>query len=297
MKTFVIAQHHGSFFTIKSLVDCGLTDITAIIPGSQVIKYNKMYSENEYNPDYSAFKDYDKALAAYAKQLDSNIKVYVVDDFDVTKPVCSTLRVIKDLGCNEIVACMMSGVIAIKDYTVEAKDALQFKEFGLCMSRVYQNNSQLSMYHMLGLPSSDKSLDVNFFLADISKIRDESLYNGDSKLLNDATTRKQITLLPREYNGKDDVLIGQAISARQTLAHNLAIQSGYVVNLWNKLIKVNHQLVSEEIYGYPFHFYSKYAEELKNYLPMSTISRIITNGKETEKCISGLDQCLDIIDL
>ena len=44
MKTFVIAQHHGVFLTLNSMIENGIDDIHVIIPGSQVEKYNKMYN-------------------------------------------------------------------------------------------------------------------------------------------------------------------------------------------------------------------------------------------------------------
>lgn len=296
MKSFVIAQHHGCFLTLQSMVDSGIDDITVIIPGSQVSKYNSMYQENSSNPEFLAFKDYDKAIGGFIKQLNPNIKAYVVDDFDIKNTVQSTLQVIQDLGVTQIVACIMSGALIIKDYTVSAKDALMFKELGMCQSRVYQNSNSLSMYHMLGLPQRDNAFDVNFFVADMSKILPTQLTQGDSKLLSDCTKRKQITVIDREFNGKDDVLIGSAISARQTIAHNLNIQAGYVVNLWNKSIKSNSSLKSDEIFGYPLNFYGKYVRKVSQYLPKSTVAKIITNSDDTDKATSGLYECVDIID-
>jgi hypothetical protein len=297
MKTFLIAQHHGAFLTLSSMFDSGIKDIVVIIPGSQVVKYNGMYNDNSHNPEFAAFKDYDRRLSAFIKEKGIDAKVYVVDDFDIRNTVTSTLKIVAELGNREIVACVLSGAIVIRDYTETVKDALQFKEFGACLTRVYQNHGQLAMYAMVGLPEVDKSVDVNFFVADMSRIPLAKLDSGDSQFLSDVAKRKQMTTLPRDYNGKDDPLIGLAISARQTIAHNLKIQAGYVVNLWNKSIKLNSSLKSEEIYGYPFNFYSKYVRTVEDYLPKSTVNKIIANGEESEKCAGGLYECLDIIDL
>lgn len=297
MNTFLIAQHHGAFLTLQSMIDCGIDNITVIIPGSQVEKYNKMYSDNPHNPEFIVFKDYDKSLSAFAKSKGLNIKTYVVDNFDVRNTLVSTLRVIKDLNYNEIVTCIMSGVVVIRDYRPFVKDALLFKEYGMCKSRVYENDHNLAMYHMIGLPKNDSSMDLNFFITDITKVNDNSLNFTDSQLLSDALRRKQITTISREFNGKDDPLIGTAISARQTIAHNLKIQAGFVVNLWNKCIKPNTMLKSEEIYGYPFDVYSRHVQKISSYLPDSTVNKILSNGIETEKCTGGLYECLDIIDL
>lgn len=297
MKTFVIAQHHGVFLTLESLLDCGVEDITVIIPGSQVEKYNNMYKENPTIKEFEAFKDYDKAIGNYIKSKNANIKAFVYDDFNIRNTVSSAINFISLTDTTGIVACLMSGAIVLKDYTTVAKDYLAFKEFGMCLTRVYQNNNQLSMYHMIGLPQIDKSVDVNFFLVDMSKVTSNQLNMNDTELLNDAVKRKQLTYLDRELNGKDDPLIGTAISARQTLAHQLKMQAGYVINIWNKSIKPVELHKSEEIYGYPFHIYGQYVKKVDNYLPRSTVNKIVANGNETLKCTSGLFECLDIIDL
>lgn len=297
MKTFVIAQHHGVFLTLESLLDNNIDDIVVIIPNSQVEKYNKMYNENSTNPEFKIFKDYDKLISQYIKSKNVDIQAYVYDDFDIKNTVVSTLNFIAALGTQEIVACILSGSVAVKDYTQFAKNSIDFKEFAACYTRVYENHPQLSMYHMIGLNRQDKSLDVNFFIVDMTKIKDSQLNVTDSTLLNDMSKRKQVTILPRDYNGRDDVLIGNAISARQTIVHNLKIQHGFIANLWNKACKPSEVLKSEEIYGYPFHIYSKYTKKIYGYLPQSTANRIILNGEETAKCTGGLYECLDIIDL
>ena len=170
MKTFVIAQHHGVFLTLNSMIENGIDDIHVIIPGSQVEKYNKMYNENSNNSEYAAFKDYDKAIGSFIKQQTISIQAFIYDDFDIRNTVQSTINAIHLTGCQEIVACVMAGSLVVNDYRDHAKQALLFKELGTCYSRVYQGHSQLSMYHMIGLPQVDRSMDVNFFIVDMSKI-------------------------------------------------------------------------------------------------------------------------------
>lgn len=297
MKTFVIAQHHGTFLTLNSMHQCGIDNIVVIIPGSQVEKYNTMYNDNQTNPEFIAFKDYDKAVSNYIKQNNIDAQVFVVDNFDVRNTATSMLKVIDTFEERAIVAIIMSGALAIQDYREDAKMQLSVKHFGMCMSRVYQSHPALSMYHMLGLPREDKSLDINFFVVDMTKITPAQLEGTDSQLLSQAMKRNQVAIIPRSYNGKDDVLIGPAISARQSIAHGLRIENGYIVNLWNKSIKPYNSLTSEEIYSYPLHLYSKYIKDVKQYLPKSTVNKILTNGEESRKATSGLIECLDIIDL
>lgn len=297
MKTFVIAQHHGVFLTLQSMHDCGINDIVVIVPESQVNKYNKMYSERPSDPEFEAFREYDKKVSDFVKSRNIDAKVFVFDDFDIRNTVISTLKFIDAFGCSEVVACILSGSVVINDYRDTAKGAIMFNTFGACMSRVYQNHPHLSMYHMVGLPQTDKSIDVNFFVVDMTKVHPNFLRGSDGDFLNALSKAKQLAHLPREFNGKDDPLIGTAISARQTIGHNLKIQNGYVVNLWNKSIRPNDILKSEEIYGYPFNIYSKCVKTVQSYLPKSTVSKIIANGDETERVTGGLYECLDIIDL
>lgn len=297
MKTFVIAQHHGVFLTLKSMVDCGIDNIVIIVPGSQVEKYNKMYSENTTNPEFAPFENYDKKIKEFVEQNNIQAEVFVYDDFDIRNTAVSVMRFIDAYGSSGLAPCILSGALVIKDYRDSIRDQMLMKEIGACLTRVYQNHGQLSMYGMLGMPQFDKSIDLNFFIFDMSKIKPNQFNMSDGELLNDATKRKQLGYIAREFNGKDDVLIGTAISARQTIAHNLRIQAGYVINLWNKAIKGSGQLQSDEIFGYPLNYYSKYVRQVGNYLPKSTVGKIINNGDETERWTSGLYDCLDIIDL
>lgn len=297
MKTFVIAQHHGVFLTLDSMIDQGIKNIQVIIPGSQVIKYNKMYEENKDNKEYAAFKDYDKTIAVFIKIKDPSIQAFIYDDFNIRNTIVSTINAIKLAGVNEIVACIMSGALVIKDYTSIGKDSLQFREMGACYSRVYGSDRQLAMYHMLGMANEDQSIDTNFFIVDMTKVSSNQLSMDDKSLIQDMVKRKKFNVLNRMFNGKDDVLIGSAISARQTVAHNLTIQSGYVVSLWNKVIKPADLLSSDEYFGYPFNCYGKYVEESGHYLPGSTADKIMANSAETKRWTSGLESCLDIIDL
>ena len=81
MKTFVIAQHHGVFLTLESLINEGIDDIVVVIPGSQVEKYNKMYSENSTNQEFQVFKNYDSLIGNYIKSKNVNIQAYVYEDY------------------------------------------------------------------------------------------------------------------------------------------------------------------------------------------------------------------------
>lgn len=298
MKVFVIAQHHGCFVTAESLIDSGIDDITLIVPGSQVQKYNKMYEENSHDPEFDVFKDFDSRIKNYieSRKSKANIQAYIFDDFDITSTVSSTLNAIKLTGYNGKAACLMAGTIVIKNFVDEGEKWLK-DEFGFAQSRVYQGNKSLSMYHMIGLPNQDNSVDLGFFLVDMAKITDHQLHLKDKFLIQDAQNRKKLKIIPRRFNNKSDALIGTAISARQTFLHNLrAFKSGYTLNYWNNVMKKYDLQMTEEIFGYPYHIYGMYASKMKDFLPESTANKIIFNGNETARWIGGLEQCMEIID-
>jgi len=282
--------------TIKSLGDLGIEDVTIIIPGSQVSKYNTMYEENKTNKEYAAFKDYDKVVSEFVKANNLNYKVFVLEDFDIRNTILSTLNAISLTGYSGVASCIMAGAIAVKDYAQFAKSNLNCNKIGLCLSRVYQYDRHLAMYGMIGLPPRDMSVDTNFFVVDMTKITNLN-YSNDGQFLSDAIKKKQLAYLDRNLNHKSDVLIGAAISARQTIAHNLRAQNGYILNFWNKVIAAPNKQKVEEIFGYPYHKYKDITINVGKWLPETTANRIIANGNETERVTSGLLECMDVIDL
>lgn len=301
MKVFVIAQHHGVMLTLNSLIDSGIKEMTVIVPTSQIDKYNRMYDENNTNPDFAIFKNFDKRIKKFADlasvERGTNIDVFNADNFDIRNTVSSMLVIIRELGINsEKVACQMAGTITLKDYRQKA-DTVLGNVFGFCYSRVYEKDRRLGMYHMIGLPRTDNSLDNNFFLIDMLKVNNKMIGKNDKILLNEAATNKQITYLPRQFNYKDDILIGNAISARETVCHNLRASRGYNLNFWNKSMQPFEKQKSDEIFGYPYDFYAKYAMIAREHLPVGTVSRITENGKHTETYVKELRTCIDIIDL
>lgn len=303
MKVFVIAQHHGVMLTLNSLIDSGIKEMSVIVPTTQIEKYDRMYHENSTNPDYTIFKNFDKRIKRFADlasvERDASIDVFNADNFDIRNTVSSMLTIIQELGINsEKVACQMAGTITLKDYRRKGEEVLN-NPFGFCYSRVYEKNRRLAMYHMIGLPRVDNSLDNNFFLVDMLKINSRIINQAanDRQLLIEAQKNKQITYLPREFNFKEDPLIGSAISARETVCHNLRASKGYNLNFWNKSMQAFDKQKSEEIFGYPYDFYAKYAAISKEHLPIGTVNKIRENGKHTETYVKELRTCMDIIDL
>jgi hypothetical protein len=98
--------------------------------------------------------------------------------------------------------------------------------------------------------------------------------------------------LPRGFNMKHDPLIGTAISARETVMHNVRSAKATVINFWMPCIKKYEDLHSEETFGYPFDLYLEYAQKVKSYLPVSTFDRIKQNGEATKYWIKDIRDIL-----
>ncbi len=280
MKTLVIiATHHGSFLTIKSALKNSSHDkLVVLVPRSQVDKYNKMYEENIHkSSEFEIFKDYDKLVTNFC-----GTEVFVVDDWDQNNTVSSTIDVLAGLNSNGKHFAVSAGALILKDpFTNEIMDLLETHKLAISKPRVYGDNKRLSMYHMIGLPRNDSTFDANIFAVNMDKV--EEIPTVDGVLLQELTNTKQQSDLPRKYNMKHDVLIGTAISARETVMHNIKASKSFVINFWMPAIKKYEDLYPEETFGYPFDIYLDYAEQVEDYLPASTYNRIKDESMEESR--------------
>jgi hypothetical protein len=116
----------------------------------------------------------------------------------------------------------------------------------------------------------------------------EDIPTTDLKLIQDSIFFKKMEKLPRGFNMKHDPLIGTAISARETVMHNVKSAQACVINFWMPVIKKYEDLYPEETFGYPFDIYLDYAEQVEDYLPTSTYNRIKQNGEATKYWIKDI---------
>jgi hypothetical protein len=285
MKTLVIiATHHGSFLTIKSALKNSSHDkLVVLIPRSQVDKYNKMYEENIHkNAEFEIFKNYDKLVTSFC-----GTEVFVVDDWDQTNSITSTIDVLAGLESKGKHFVVGAGLLVLKDpFTDEMMSLLDDAKLSITRPRVYADNKRLNMYHMIGLPRNDPTFDANVFAVNMDKF--EELPRNDGALLQELSNTKQQTVLPRHYNMKHDTLIGTAISARETVMHGTRSAKANVINFWMPAIKKYEDLYPEETFGYPFDIYLDYAEQVEDYLPASTYNRIKQNGEATKYWIKDI---------
>jgi hypothetical protein len=285
MKTLVIiATHHGSFLTIKSALKNSSHDkLVVLVPRSQVDKYNKMYEENIHkSSEFEIFKDYDKLVTNFC-----GTEVFVVDDWDQNNSVSSTMDVLTGLNSKGKHFVVAAGVLILKDpFTDEIMDILETHKLAIGKPRVYGDNKRLNMYHMIGLPKNDSTFDANVFAVNMDRV--EQIPTVDGALLQELSNTKQQSNLPRQYNMKHDTLIGTAISARETVMHNIKASKSIVINFWMPAIKKYEDLYPEETFGYPFDIYLDYAEQVEDYLPASTYNRIKQNGEATKYWIKDI---------
>lgn len=288
MKTLVIvATHHGAFLTIKSaLKNSSHERMIVLIPRSQVDKYNKMYEDNLNNPEFEAFKDYDKTVVKFCKK-----DVFVVDDWDQNNTISCVIDVLSNLNSKGNHFVIGAGNLILKDpFTEELSQILSTNALAITRSRVYSDNKRLNMYHMIGLPKDDNIVDANLFALNMDSFT-QIPFNDSSLLLELSNTKKRV-LLPRHFNMKYDPLIGTAISARETIMHNVRAAKAIAINFWMPSIKKYEQLHSEETFGYPFDIYLEYAKQVKKYLPSTTFERIKQNGEATKYWIKDIREIL-----
>ncbi len=285
MKTLVIvATHHGAFLTIKSAMKNSSHDkMIVIVPRSQVEKYNKMYSENiSRSQEFEIFKDYDRLVTKFCKT-----EVFVVDDWDMNNTVSTTVETLMTLQSTGKHFVVNAGMLILSDpFTDELMNKLDEKRVIIGKTRVYGEDRRLNMYHMIGLPREELGYDANVFAVNVDLF--DEIARTDMKLIQDSIFQKKFEKLPRGFNMKHDPLIGTAISARETILHNIRSIQASVVNFWMPAIRKYDDLYPEETFGYPFDIYLDYANQVKKYLPTSTFERIRLNGEATKYWIKDI---------
>jgi len=289
MKTLVVvATHHGAFLTINSALKNSSHDkLIVLVPKSQVDKYNKMYAENiDKSDEFVIFKDYDKLVTKFC-----NSEVFVVEDWDPNNTVSSAVETLMTLGSKGKHFVVGAGVVVLTDpFTDELMTKLDEKRIAIGKPRVYGEDKRLNMYHMIGLGKEDPTYDANVFAVNVDLFNE--VVRSDTRLIQDSIFYKKMEKLPREFNMKHDPLIGTAISARETVMHNVRSAKASVINFWMPCIKKYEDLHSEETFGYPFDLYLEYAQRVKSYLPVSTFNRIKQNGEATKYWIKDIRDIL-----
>jgi len=285
MKTLVIiASHHGAFLTIKSAQKNSSHDkMIVVVPKSQVDKYNKMYADNiQKNSEFEIFKDYDKMVTKFCKK-----EIFVVEDWDANNTVSSVVETLMALNSKGKHIVVSAGLVVLQDpFTEDLLGKLEDKRIVIGKSRVYGDDRRLNMYHMIGLPKEEKSFDANIFALNMDNF--DEISTNDSALLQSAVFLKKLEKLPRSFNMKHDPLIGTAISARETVMHNVRSVKANIINYWMPSIKKYDDLFPEETFGYPLDIYLEYAKSVKKYLPQSTFERIKQNGEATKYWIQDI---------
>jgi hypothetical protein len=256
------------------------------VPESQVQKYNDMYEKNSNNSEFVVFKDYNKQLSEYANQ-----DVLVVKDWDMNNCVASVQESLMAVEASGKIFVVGAGCLVLQDpFQDTLMDSLEKNRIVIGKSRVYSNNKKLNMYHMIGLPRDDSRYDSSVFALNLDLFT--RVYNNDGEIITDANINNQLGNLDRLYNMKSDPLIGTAISARETLVHNIRSSKSFVVNFWMPSITKYDNITADETFGYPLDYYLDYAESVKSYIPESTFERIRQNGEATKYWVKEIRSIL-----
>lgn len=283
MKTLVIlAYHHGAFLTIESARENSKHDhMIVLIPRSQVEKYDRMYEENQANPEYAAFQNYKQKMTEFA-----NTETYVLEEFDMDNPISTVSEALMAMERKGIHFVVGAGTLILKDpFTEDLMNTLQEKKVGVSSVRVYHDNPRLNMYHMLDMGNHNGGIDGNVFALNMDLF--EQVYHNDHIL----SSEKRFWL-DRKYNMRNDYLIGTAISARESVQHGVKAVKSYVINFWSTAMKKYETLYAEETFSYPLDYYSAYAEKVKGFLPEPTYDKIIENGEKTKYWIEDIRNLL-----
>lgn len=284
MKIIVIAQHHGVFLTLQSLFDLKEKDIHVIVPGAQDEKYAKMYAENLDKKEYKVFDGYAKRVDKFCGK---RAKVYLMPDFRIQDTINSVLCFMRANDMlQDFVHVIGAGAVVTKKLPKEPITNL----FAFATDRMYDKVKHLNMYHMLGLPRDSTVYDTFSFQINGAYLDPDYCSRSDRYIVNTSTMRKQIQEMARGLNHRHDILIGSAVSARETVSHNIWAREASILNYWAKSMVRDGVLLTEEVFGYPLDIYADVAKKVKKWLPESTYKNITRNGSETKYWVGDILQ-------
>lgn len=192
MKALVIAQHHGAFLTLESLLG-KVEEIVVVIPQAQLNKYAE-FPEPE-------FRNYGENLKAYCKK--NKIECWTTVALESPRAI---LESINKTGKWVVLA---AGSL----YQEFDEQKLVGYANAACIGRVFERDQRLAMYHMVGLPAEDTKRHLqNHFLNLDMQVRERTMSNY-------AVARP-------------DPLIGQAISALECVRLRSASKKSAILAFW-----------------------------------------------------------------
>lgn len=241
MKALVFAQHHGTFLTLESLLG-KVEEIVVVIPQSQLNKYAE-FPEPE-------FREYGANLKAYCKK-------HKIECWTTMVPE-SPRAMLESLEKTGKWVVLQAG--SIYQHFDESK--LTGYKSAACVGRVFERDSRNSMYGMVGLPVEDSKPHLhNHFINLDMQVRERTLSNY-------AVARP-------------DPLIGQAISAMETVRLRSASKRSAVLAFW--MTAISRTNTEQQYVAYPLDEYEPYAKKVRKFLPAGTYEAIKENATESAR--------------
>lgn len=262
MNALIIAQHHGSFFTMHSAI--GKFDrVVVFLPQTQIDKYST-YPE-------PAFKDYQKSVTAYCKK--HKFELYITNFDDKASPSHQYSAAVKDLGGTGLWVVLSAGSI-YQEHPETSK--LQENWFSMTRGRVFELNDRLSMYGMIGHAPIDSTLNEQNFFMNLDLIQLDGIAPL-TKAMRDGKVHFQ-----RHYQfGRPSALVGCALSAVECIRLRTKSKKSPILNYWMRAI--NRDVLELELLTYPFDEYARIAKSIKKYLPLGAFSVISENGARSKE--------------
>lgn len=266
MNALVIAQHHGAFLTLQSLL--GKVDrIVAFLPQSQLDKYAGFVES-------PVFLNYGKNMKAFCKK--HKIELHIMQPI-ATNPVTTYLEALRSIDATGVWAVLSAGSI-FKSFP-DMEDAAVLSTIG----RVFDADKRLSMYHMLGLQLRDHTANTSNFFVDIDKVQlgfnDIQLFSG-----------KGFSEMKPMAVARPDVLVGAALSALECIRLRTKSNNSNVLNYWMK--SITKQQDDLEPASYPYDEYALLAKTVRRLLPAGTYNVIVENGAAAAEYRSLADLAL-----
>lgn len=200
MNALVIAQHHGCFLTIQSLLG-KVDEIVVVIPQSQLTKY-ATFPEAE-------FQQYGTNLQAFCKK--HKIKCWIAAALESPRAILESL----DKRGKWVV--LAAGALY---QGMDEQKLVGYAHAGV-RGRLFDRDQRLAMYGMIGLPPVDESLHrANLFV-------------------NMEVSKRDRDLAPMAI-GRVDPLIGTALSALECLRVRSATRKSAILHYWMAAINKTH---------------------------------------------------------
>lgn len=266
MKALVIAQHHGSFLTLQSLIENEQVDeVVVLVPESQIQKYKTF-------PD-KVFVDYHNNLKKFCKK--NKFELY---KFDAPKDnyFVSYAQILKDLKKSGTWVVLAAGAI----YQGIDETKLSNVKTAFVRGRLFDKDKRLSMYHMIGLVPEDTFVNSNVFFLNLDMIEETELFR-DTVFLTQAVNENKAREMTPMAIGRPDALVTQALSALECLRLRTRSMKSAALHYW--MPSINRKSVEREYMTYPFDVYAAYAKKVKKLLPESTYNVIVENGKNSQR--------------